>query len=258
MLKSVLIVFALLFAAPAWAQTASDLRDLLTAGDFDEARMMGEALGTAEGLRSGGGGSGLANILGEVGKLHSNSKVALKLAEKALELDPNLYEAKLQYALADGFVTRTTSDITSWRKGLPPKTLARIQAFRADYPQDPRGLALEGAWHLAIIRKLGEKKGEKWYGASLDKAETLYGEARRLAPNDVLIDTNYAMGYLALGGDIYGPKVKPILETIAAQPVNEYVYAQVQIKAGKVLAAYGDDKKVEKMAKRFLDGKPLE
>jgi len=91
---------------------------------------------------------------------------ARELSKKALELDPALYDARLQYTLSDGFVTRTSGDLTAWRKKLPTKTLAKIQEFRAAYPDDAKGLALEGAWHLGVIRKTGEKNGGKWFGAS--------------------------------------------------------------------------------------------
>jgi len=42
-----------------------------------------------------------------------------------------------------------------------------------------------------------------------------------------------------------------------AMPAEDDLYRKVQSKAAKILAAYGDDKRVEKLAERFLDGEPL-
>ena len=258
MWKPLFILFVLLLASPAGAQTAEDVRGLLTAGDYDSAHSVGVELGTAKGYALATEGLNAKILLGEVDKLNKHSKQARDLAEKALELNPNLYEAKLQYALADGFVTRTSNDLTALRKKLPKKTLVIIQDFRTAFPNDARGMALEGAWHLGILRKIGEKNGGKWFGASLAEGERLYGQARAVAPNDVLIETNYALSLIVLDVETYGPQVKPVLEAVATMPANDDLYRKVQNKAATVLAAYGDDKKVDKLAGRFLDGKALE
>jgi len=257
MLKALFITSALLFASPAWANSAKDARELITLGDYETARAIAETLETAEGYALAAESLNTQIFLGEVDKLNKHSKKALALSEKALALDPNLYNAKLQYTLSDGFVTRTTGDITAWRKKLPEKTLAIIQGFRRAYPNNARGTALEGAWHLTLVRRIGEKNSGKWFGATLADGQRLYAEARVQAPNDVLIETNYAMSLLALDAQIYGPQIKPVLGAIAAMPANDDLYRKVQVKSATVLAAFGDDKKVEKMAERFLEGKPL-
>ena len=258
MWKAFLILLTLLLAAPAWANNAAEVRGLIAAGEYETARVTAESLDTAEGYALAAESLSAQILLGEVSKLNKQSKQARALSRRALALDPTLYNAQLQYALSDGFVTRTSGDITAWRKKLPSKTFAIIKDFRAAYPDDPKGLALEGAWHLGVIRKTGEKNGGKWFGASLAEGERLYAQARRLAPNDVLIETNYALSLLVLDVETYGPHMKPILEVAAAMPANDDLYKKVQIKAATVLAAYGDDKQVKKLAGRFLDGKALE
>jgi len=258
MWKSLLIPLALLLAAPAWANSAQEVRGLIASGDYETARTLAEKLKTAEGYALAAESLSAQILLGEIKKLNRHSKQARELSEKALELDPALYDARLQYALSDGFVTRTSGDIKAWRKKLPSKTLAIIQDFRAAHPDDAKGLALEGAWHLGVIRKTGEKNGGKWFGASMAEGQRLYAEARMKAPNDVVIETNYAMALLVLDAETYGPQVKPILEAVAAMPANDDLYRKVQSKAAIILATYGDDKKLEKLAGRFLDGKSLE
>lgn len=257
MLKALFITSALLFASSAWANSAKDARELITLGDYKTARAIAETLETAEGYALAAESLSAQILLGEISKLNKKSKEARKLSEKALELEPALYNAQLQYVLSDGFVTRTSGDLTAWRKKLPSKTLAKIQAFRAAYPDDPKGAALEGAWHLGVIRKTGEGNGGKWFGASLAEGERLYALARAATPQDVLIETNYALSLLVLDREAYAPKVRLLLEAVATMPASDDLYKKVQAKAAKILAASGDLKAMEKMAERFLDGQPL-
>ena len=258
MWKPLFILFAFLLASPAWGNSAAEVRGLIAAGDYETARELAQTLETAEGYALAAESLSAQILLGEVEKLNKKSKQAREFSEQALALDPALYNARLQYALSDGFVTRTSGDIKAWRKKLPTKTLATIQAFRKAYPEDPKGMALEGAWHLGVIRKTGEKNGGKWFGASLAEGERLYAMARAKASNDVLIETNYAMSLLVLDCEAYAPKVRPLLEAVAAMPANDDLYKKVQGKAAKTLAASDDLKAMEKMAERFLDGEPLE
>jgi len=258
MWKPFLIVFSLLLAMPAWASSPDEARALIVSGDYVAARQMAESLETAEGYALAAESLSAQILLGEVDKLNRRAKEARELSEKALILDPSFYDAKLQYALADGFVTRTSGNVKAWRKKLPMKTLGKIKDFRAAHPDDAKGLALEGAWHLGVLRKAGEKNGGKWFGASMAEGQRLYAEARAQAPNDIVIETNYAMALLVLDPETYGPQVKPILEAVAIMSADDDLYRKVQGKAAKVLAAYDDDKKVKKLAGRFLDGKALE
>jgi hypothetical protein len=257
MWKVLFITLTLLLATPAWANSASEARALITSGDYESARIVAQTLETAEGYALAAESLSAQILLGEVRKLNKHSKQARELSKKALELDPALYDARLQYTLSDGFVTRTSGDLTAWRKKLPTKTLAKIQDFRAAYPDDAKGLALEGAWHLGVIRKTGEKNGGKWFGASLAEGQRLYAEARAKAPNDVLIDTNYALSLLVLDREAYAPKVRQLLEAVATMPANDDLYKKVQGKAAKIFAASEDLKTMEIMAERFLDGEPL-
>ena len=258
MFKALLASLIFIISSSAWANSAQDIRALIDSGNYNQAYEEGQSLNTAEGYVLASESLSAQILLGEVNKLNKHSIKARDLAERALALDPESYNAKLQYALSDGFVTRTSNNLTAWRKKLPTKTLGRIKSFRAAYPQDPRGMALEAAWHMGVVRKAGEKNGAKWFGASLIEGETLYAEARRLAPNDILIETNYALSLLVLDVETYGPQVKPLLEAVATMTAKDDLYSKVQGKAAMVLAAYGDDRQVKRLAERFLDGKVLE
>ena len=69
---------------------------------------------------------------------------------------------------------------------------------------------------------------------------------------------NSPIKLLVLDVEKYGPQVKSLLEAVARMTAKDDLYRKVQGKAATVLAAYGDDKRVKKVAGRFLDGEPLE
>ena len=134
------------------------------------------------------------------------------------------------------------------------KTYNKIQSFRTDYPDDPRGMALEAAWHMGIVRKAG-KNSEKWFGASLTEGQRLYELAIKANPNDILVVTNYAMSLLVLNAQDYADKVRPTLESVLKLTPTNDLDRKIQMRAKEVLVIYEDHKQVEKLAAKFLDGK---
>jgi len=258
MWKPFLIVFSLLLAMPAWASSPDEARALIVSGDYVAARQMAESLETAEGYALAAESLSAQILLGEVDKLNRRAKEARELSEKALILDPSFYDAKLQYALADGFVTRTSGNVTAWRKKLPMKTLGIIQSFRAEHPDDARGLALEGAWHLGVIRKAGLKNGGKWFGASFEEGKRLYRDAILADPNDILIRANYFMALQVLNKElpVYSKTHnRASLEKILALSAETDIEEKTQARMREVLENLDDPKTMRKLAEKFLDGR---
>jgi len=258
MWKPFLIVFSLLLAMPAWASSPDEARALIVSGDYVAARQMAESLETAEGYALAAESLSAQILLGEVDKLNRRAKEARELSEKALILDPSFYDAKLQYALADGFVTRNSGNVTAWRKKLPMKTLGIIQSFRAEHPDDARGLALEGAWHLGVIRKAGLKNGGKWFGASFEEGKRLYRDAILADPNDILIRANYFMALQVLNKElpVYSKTHnRASLEKILALSAETDIEEKTQARMREVLENLDDPKTMRKLAEKFLDGR---
>ena len=216
---------------------------------------MGEALETAQGYTLAAESLSAQILLADVDKISKRAKQARALAMQALALEPMLYDAQLQYALADGFITRSASPLMVWRKKLPQKTYARIEKFRTAYPEDARAMALEGAWHLAIIRKAGPKNGPKLFGASLSEGRALYEMARLRAPDDIIIRTNYAFALYALGADEYDDEAKALLEGVSGLTPRSDLERRVSDIAAKVYAALNEPRRAKKLAEDFLDGK---
>jgi len=251
-----LMVFML--SAMASARSTDDIRALIHAGEYEQGRALAVQMESAEGYSLAAESLSSQIMLGEVDKLHKQSKTARQYAKMALDIDPELYEARLQYALADGFVTRTSGDLTAWRKRLPSKTYNIIQEFRADYPDDARAMALEAAWHFGIIRKTGIKNGGKWFGASLEAGHQIYRDAIMRRPSDIIIRANYFMALQALNKkiDIHDPAAARItINDILKMPATMDLDVKVQAQLRGLLPVLDDPKAVRSYAEKFLDGK---
>ena len=103
--RAVFLSFFLL-CAPAWANSAEEVRALIRAGKYNNAYSIASELNTAEGFALAAESISAQILLGEVTKLNKHSKRARDFAQRALSLEPENYNASLQYTLADGFVTR--------------------------------------------------------------------------------------------------------------------------------------------------------
>jgi len=250
-----LMVFTL--SAVASALSTDEVRALIHAGEYEKGRVLAVQMESAEGYSLAAESLSAQIMLGEVDKLNKQSKKAREYAKMALAIDPGLYEARLQYALADGFVTRTSGDLTAWRKRLPTKTYDVIQEFRADYPDDARATALEAAWHFGIIRKTGIKNGHKWFGASLEAGNQIYQDAITRRPSDIIIKANYFMALQALNKkiDIHDPVAARItINDILDLPATMDLDLKVQAQLRGLLAVIDDPKAVRTYAEKFLDG----
>jgi len=245
------------FAVPlmAMAGPADDIRGLIKSGDYTKALTLASDIETAEGYILAAESLSAQIMLGEVDKLNKSAKRARKFAKMALELDPSSYDARLQYALAEGFVTRTTGNLTAWRKRLPMKSRKTIQNLRADYPQDARVMALEAAWHLGVIRKTGESSGQKWFGASTANGHNLYQAAIARAPQDIIIRTNYIMGLLALKAEPDAALIKTHLDALMLMVPQTDAEMKVKNHASLVHASLTDMDLAKTQAEQFLDGK---
>jgi tetratricopeptide (TPR) repeat protein len=190
--------------------------------------------------------------LAEDGK--ETAKEALSICESVLAEEPNNTEARFQYALADGFVTRATSPFSAWRKKLPQRTFDVVTELVATVPEDGRAHALLGAWHVGILRKTGEKNGRKWFGADIAAGRTAYERALELRPNDIIITSNYALSLAELDFATHSETAYAMLQTAVSAAPQDAVETQVQTRMQEVLSLWDDAEAREKRIAHFLDG----
>jgi len=241
--KIIIVAFVtFLTHTPSHANSLEQTRQLLDQGQFDQAAEMGQTIATAQGLTLAAEAIAAPVLLGKSDNQRDRAKAALKLAEAAVGLDPNSVEARLQVALALGFVTRASNPITVWRKGLAVELKDAIAAHQNLAPNDARGHALLGAWHYGIIRKAGEKRGHKWYDATLIAGNAAYDKALQLAPNDIIIKTNYALSLVDDDYDAHQVTALNMLEAAINIPAQSALETAVQSRM-KTIVEDWDNKK---------------
>ena len=260
-MKQIQITLALLASLTlnglAFAAGPADIHAQIINGEYQAAYIQAEKLETAEGYALAAQTLLSEIMLGQADKNKKQAKRARKLAEAALELDPSHQNARLQYAVADGFVARETGDVSAWMKKLPQKTQAIIQAYRTDYPNDPRGDVLLGAWHLAVAGKAGNENAKKWFSANIADGRALYKSARLKRPQDIIIGVNYAFALLGLKDEDFSgtQEAHQILnEVIAARP-TDHIGHVLQGYARGALEVIEDRDAARDYAEMFLEGK---
>ena len=244
---------------PLLAENPSDplnhARGLFFSGDYEKARQAGEALDSAPGYALAAEAMSAQIMLGLLEKPHKQSKRAFALAQKAIALDPENTDAILQYTLTYGFVTRTSTPVTAWRKKYPMKSLALIKGLQSDFPKDPRVEALLAAWHLGVVRKTGVKNGEKWFGARLDRGIELYESAIARAPDDIIIHSHFALTRFVISPKDYNLQTRELLEKIVNMSAGTAVERDVQSRMAEILDNFEDLKTAVKKSENFLDSK---
>ena len=250
-----LCLIALLLDGLAGANEARlpDARTLFDAGKYDQALAIAEAADSPEGLTLAAELLSAKVLLGYVDDAKDSAKQARKWAGEAVKRDPDFAEARVQYALAYGFETRSSSPFRAWRKKLPAKTFKAIQVVRERYPDDPRGDALLGAWHLGIVRKAGDKNARKWFEASEADGIKYYQAAIDRAPDDIVIASNFALILLAIDQDRFLDQAVALMDKIETLPPRNAVEREVKSRMAGLMI-YETPEELQENVTRLLDG----
>lgn len=244
----------------AWSNDLTALHEHLNSGEYEKVYELGTTLETSKGYAFAAEALARQVMLGEAKNLKKSSKEARKLAKKSLELDQMNQNALLQHAITDGFVARLSSDVSAWMKKLPQKSFALIETYRDTYPDDARGDALLGAWHLGVARKAGDSNAQKWFGASISEGQRLYDMAIAKEPNDPIIAVNYAFALMALKeSEFQDWTLSKLLlsKAILVEPTDDLTEKVID-KAKAVLAIIDNEDAARLNAEAFLDGESLD
>ena len=240
------------FAESVELDSYNDAQQLFIAGDYDEAQDLAESLGTSEAYLLASEALAAKVILGYYDKPNDPSKRARKLAKKAIELDPDNLDAQFHQVVTFGLETQSTGVLKAWRKKMPTRMRAEIEALQVLAPDDPRGHALLGAWHLGIVNKVGKRNAYSWYKASPDMGTALYETALELAEDDIVITSNYAASKILLGEP---DAARELLSSVVNMTSKHAAEAEIQKRMTQMLALYDDPKALERAAKLFLNNK---
>lgn len=256
-----LLCWISLFPIPVSGQTESDVQRYIESGQYQQAFELGREMKTADSLSVASEALARQIMLGESDSPQLMAKQARDLAQRALKLNPDHPNARLQFVVTDGFVARYTGDVAAWFKKLPQKSLEYIQAYRTDFPQEARGDALMGAWHLEIARKAGAENGEKWFGARIDYGKGFFEQALQRDPTDSIMRVNYAFALIALShegaikeGDL--ERAKSILANLKLEENSDDLSQKMFQKAKIAESLFEDPDALKGYVNAFLEGEP--
>jgi len=251
----VLILAGFVFVPFAWAddRELGNARQMFLEGNYAAAIDLGKDLNSAQGLSLAAEAMSAQVLLGQVKKRRKTATKARKLAQKALKKDDTSHEAIVQYALARGFETQASSPVRVWRKGLIKKSKEAIETVQESFPEDPRGDALMGAWHLGIVRRAGAERALDWFEATEDDGITLYESALTQSPNDITILSNFAVTLLAIDPARHSGKSKTLLERALKQEPGNALEKAMLKRAERLKSHIGNNEKLQSVAEAILD-----
>lgn len=243
-------LFALILLLLAWPAHASDVaRALLYDGQYEQARASALAEDTVAGLNIAAEVMAAEIMLMRVDDAKDHAKDAIKLADDALDRDPDNIDAKFMRALHTGFRTRSSSPFAIVMKGLVGKTRTAIEELEAAAPGDPRADALYGAWHLGIVRGAGDGK----FGASLSEGLAHYDAAILARPDDIVVMGNYAFSLIVMDDPALLPRARALLLQIEATEPDGATEAETQTRMLSLLAVIDDPDALKARSKGLLN-----
>ncbi|MGB3455159.1 MAG: hypothetical protein WBG08_11385 [Litorimonas sp.] len=215
----------LLFCLVAMPAQASDAaRALLDDGAYEQARSNALAADTVDGLNIAAETMAAEIMLMRVDDAKDHARDAIRIAEEALDRDPDNVQALFLRALHTGFRTRSSSPLGIVMGGWIGKTMDAIEAFENAAPGDPRGDALRGAWHLGIVRAAGDGR----FGASLEEGLARYDAAVAARPDDIVVMGNYAFSLIVMDDPALLPRARTLLAQIEATDPRDATEAETR------------------------------
>lgn len=141
-------------------------------------------------------------------------------ARRALALDSQSVEARLQWALTLGVRSRRANMAEAVARNYAPRGRRLIEEALAREPDNAWAHALLGAWHLEVIRR-GGRAGAALYGARIDSGLAEFDRARALAPGDSMIALHYAIALIELDARRYNARASALLAIAATHAARD-------------------------------------
>ncbi|HEY6578261.1 MAG TPA: hypothetical protein VIY09_02985 [Rhizomicrobium sp.] len=162
---------------------------------------------------------------------------AQSLAQHAIDLDPKLAEARIEFVVSLGYQARIMGPIEAHLKGFAEKAKNNIDAAIADDPQSPWGWAALGGWNVEIAHAAGSTLARWLYGASLKSGFDDFDKAFAAAPDNLVIRFQYALSLAACHDDAYRAAMIDALNRATADAPKSAYEAYAQKCAKDLLAA---------------------
>jgi hypothetical protein len=215
------IALVLALAPPAAGAAALDTAyDAYRIGNYGEAVALAKTGGSAEDFALAARAMNAQAYFDDGRKsARRNADDAGDLAEKAIELDPNLAEGYLQSAISLALKGARMSPIRAFLSGLAGKARDRIDAALELDPENPWALSTSGAWRIEVARR----GGANLYGADPENGREELLRARLLAPGNLTIAYECALRMLADGRPEWRVEALASLDAaLAVEPATKF------------------------------------
>lgn len=192
------VAWALLLVSAVSAQSMEQAKTAYAEGRFAAASELAEELQTSEGYAL----AALALVMH--GHLSTNTRVkeplykrAIRLAKRAIRLDPRNPEAHIQLAHATGRYARAIGFVKAVAGGYARRVRKIIDKALRLAP-DKAGAHLSMAtWHSELVKGAGPMAG-LLYGATAKKARKHYRRSIELVPHNKVARVEYAFALLTM------------------------------------------------------------
>jgi tetratricopeptide (TPR) repeat protein len=210
----------------AQAQSIDDARAKFDAGEFVAAADVAEAVGTSESFALAAESLAIYGyyVAAEDAKQPVFTR-AVDLADKAIAADAENPEAHLQASHAMGRYAQTIGVMEALSEGYADKVRGAIDAALALDPNFWEAHISLAAWHAEITASVGFM-ADLLYGATEEDALKHYQIAMDLAPGQLGVGLEYAIGLMRLDKDDYGDQARALLEADIAMPATN-AYAEL-------------------------------
>lgn len=246
MIKTLIVVLALLAANPAFASAATLFHD----GRFAETETAGRAENTVASLILAGRATLIVASFDTTDRTRARDLVDLADHDfdAALAKDPGSIEAQLMKAQAVGYRGKLAKS-----PGLAKETKARIEAVLAKDPNNGLAWASLAGWHAGAIATLGKFLAATVLGASQQVAIADFETALAKDPKNPVHPAFYGLTLLDLSTD-NAARANQLLQTVARLPARDGYEALLKRETAQVLPllASGDVKGAQALARRLL------
>jgi hypothetical protein len=162
---------------------------------------------------------------------------AQQLAQLAIDLDPKLAEARIEFVVALGYQARLMGALEAHFKGFAEKAKTNIDAAIADDPRDAWAWAALGGWNVEIAHDAGAALAHWLYGASLKTGFADFAKAFAAAPDNLVIRFHYALSLAGCHDDDYRAAILEALTRASADRPQSAYESYAQKCARELLAA---------------------
>ena len=143
-------------------------------------------------------------------------------ARRALAIDPEHIEAKLQLAITLSLKARPMSARAAMRSGYGDEAKSLVNQVLKSDPDNAYAHAFMAVWHIEVVRR-GGAIGSRMMGASVNQARKHYAKAAALSPNDASIHWQYARALAAHNPRKYRADIDAALSLALSAPIEDHL-----------------------------------